>query len=760
MLHKKSFVKKTKTGNVVKVRGNLIGRPDVGVVDGEKRARVHAHTPLPPPNTPAFPSIQVVREHYLRDDIPSGLPQDPTCPPEDQRLSPTAPLYAVVDTNVALHQADVLEHPQVRDVIVCETVLREAEHRNRAAGARLRALCAASSGKRFFVFANDHHRATFVERREAGGGAAGGGGASSESANDHNDRAIRAAAAWYAKRLQELLLEEAGGDEGGAPSPPPHRPRVILVTDDAASRALALSEGVEAVGTLQFARMCADAAPDLADLVARGGGRSAAAGADSMAVDDDDDGAAAAAGGSRPSSSGGKKSAAAGGAGGPAPSSSARAAKRQRIFPEHLPADQIAAGLAAGRLYQGSLRASRFNAFEGRVSVGGVGGGGAGGKDGAASANATNVGEILISGRQDLNRAFDGDVVVVELHPESKWRRRAAPGDRNEPSDEAEEQGKAGGDKKKSGGKKDDVENDDDDDERAGDRGAFQVMGAAHFDGADAAAAEADGDDDAAAALGDEWGPGAGGARPTGRVVGILRRSWRPRGYAGSLDPRDVGLAPKTKGGLLEPVSDGRAVSALFVPVERRFPKIRIQTRQAATLADKRLVVVVDGWQADSPFPEGHYVRTLGPIGDLSTETEVLIHENDINTAPFSEAVHSCVPPLPWTVDEARDLASPHSSGQGATCSREDLRHLDVCSVDPPGCVDIDDALHCRLLPCDGGDGACYEAGVHIADVTNFVLPGTALDDEAWRRATTTYLVERRIDMLPKALTEEICSLR
>jgi exosome complex exonuclease DIS3/RRP44 len=152
-------------------------------------------------------------------------------------------------------------------------------------------------------------------------------------------------------------------------------------------------------------------------------------------------------------------------------------------------------------------------------------------------------------------------------------------------------------------------------------------------------------------------------------------------------------------------------------------------------------------------------VRTLGPIGDLSTETEVLIHENDINTAPFSEAVHACVPALPWAVDPARDLPPPPptaaASAAAGSGARQDLRHLDVCSVDPPGCVDIDDALHCRPLA-----NGVYEAGVHIADVTHFVRPGTPLDDEAARRATTTYLVQRRIDMLPKALTEEICSLR
>jgi exoribonuclease R len=69
--------------------------------------------------------------------------------------------------------------------------------------------------------------------------------------------------------------------------------------------------------------------------------------------------------------------------------------------------------------------------------------------------------------------------------------------------------------------------------------------------------------------------------------------------------------------------------------------------------------------------------------------------------------------------------------------AREDLRHLPVCSVDPPGCKDIDDALHVRELP-----NGNLEVGVHIADVTHFLKPATAMDEEAASRATTTYLVQ------------------
>lgn len=70
------------------------------------------------------------------------------------------------------------------------------------------------------------------------------------------------------------------------------------------------------------------------------------------------------------------------------------------------------------------------------------------------------------------------------------------------------------------------------------------------------------------------------------------------------------------------------------------------------------------------------------------------------------------------------------------------------------GCRDIDDALHWRLL-ANGN----WEVGVHIADVTHFMPPSTPLDAEAAYRSTSTYLVDKRLDMLPKMLTEKLCSL-
>ena len=84
-----------------------------------------------------------------------------------------------------------------------------------------------------------------------------------------------------------------------------------------------------------------------------------------------------------------------------------------------------------------------------------------------------------------------------------------------------------------------------------------------------------------------------------------------------------------------------------------------------------------------------------------------------------------------------------------------DLRHLPILSIDPPGCKDIDDALHCIEL-----DNGNWQVGVHIADVTHYVEAGTAIDLEAADRSTSTYLVNKRLDMLPSLLTTDLCSLK
>eukprot|EP00041_Stephanoeca_diplocostata_P024526 m.624315 g.624315 ORF g.624315 m.624315 type:complete len:632 (-) comp22545_c0_seq79:2862-4757(-) len=187
----------------------------------------------------------------------------------------------------------------------------------------------------------------------------------------------------------------------------------------------------------------------------------------------------------------------------------------------------------------------------------------------------------------------------------------------------------------------------------------------------------------------------AGAAQPTGVVVGIVRRNWRQ--YCG----------------VLLPASNPQQTRRLFAPQDKQVPRIRIQTRQGDALNGKRIVVAIDDWPRDSRYPVGHYVRVLGDVGDAAVETEVVLIEHDVPYQPFSDAIHAEMPSLPWTVPDA------------AYDSRRDLRDYNICSIDPPGCTDIDDALHCR--PLLNGN---VEVGVHIADVTHFIRPGSACDNE------------------------------
>ncbi|KAI8913679.1 hypothetical protein EDD86DRAFT_187525 [Gorgonomyces haynaldii] len=224
-----------------------------------------------------------------------------------------------------------------------------------------------------------------------------------------------------------------------------------------------------------------------------------------------------------------------------------------------------------------------------------------------------------------------------------------------------------------------------------------------------------------------------GDAEPCAKVVGIIKRSWRP--LCGTVDTSN-----------LQTTSTSTQLQTLFFwPMDKKLPKIRIRTRQAQQLRGKRIICAIDQWSQDSKYPSGHFVRVLGDVGDKQTETQVLLLEFDVPFAPFSPLVLSNLPAEgeQWIVKEE------HLAG------RRDFRGLNVCSIDPPGCTDIDDALHCRVL-----DNGNLEIGVHIADVSYFVKPETPMDLEAQRRGTTVYLVDKRIDMLPSLLGTNLCSLR
>ncbi|KAF0686146.1 Aste57867_22111 [Aphanomyces stellatus] len=546
---------------------------------------------------------RIVRERYLRDDIACGITACSLCNHDDDEmlptthaiplnLSPQATTYLLLTVDVVLHQMDVLEHSactELSNVVVLETVAEEVKRKDMGIYRRLRALL--KSDRQFYVFANEHHRDTYVAKGDK------------ESPVDRDARATCVAFQWYTSHLATLGSKTV----------------VTYVANDAMDAERAKNNDVDAITMTAFVTPLVKKYPELADLMSQ--------------VNDD---------------------------------ASASAATRTTLYEEHKSMSEVLAGIKNKRYFQGTLRCNRDHWLECSVLVHGL--------------NDARV-PVLISGRDYINRAMDGDVVAIEILPKRLWKKPAESFAVNN-------------------------ERDEEDSARATEPDDIGVA-APTLSTTDAALADED-------------------LKPCGKVVGIIQRNWRR--YCGSIEPvADKALSQK---------------NCLFVPVDRKVPKIRMQTRQIDTLMDKRIVVTIDSWPTDSRFPLGHYVKTLGVIGDKETETQVLLLEHDIPCEQFSDKVLKCLPPAGWTI-------TPENSK-----GRTDLRHLPVCSIDPPNCKDIDDALHARMLP-----NGNIEVGVHIADVTHFVEAGSALDLEAADRGTSTYLVDKRLDMLPGYLTTQLCSL-
>lgn len=303
--------------------------------------------------------VVVSQEHYLRDDIWCGIRGCALCVC-DKPLLDSEGTVLVPDTNVVLHQLDLLEHKAISNVVITSTVLEEVKHRSLAAYNRLRSITG-NPLRKFYVFSNEHSRGAFVERQEG------------ESPNDRNDRAIRQACLWYTEHAKEAhakareesaraarsssalgssdaaAASEAGDD---AAEPPVH---FILLTADAGNLTKAKADGITAYFPQEYVSRFAKV-PELVDIVTH-----------------------------------------------PESQVEGEAAGGERAqFEQHISQGEIQAGLRAGRLHQGTYHASRDNSNEGYVIVRGM------------------DQSILVKGA-DMNRAVEGDQVAVEIFHREQW---------------------------------------------------------------------------------------------------------------------------------------------------------------------------------------------------------------------------------------------------------------------------------------------------------------------------------------------------
>ncbi len=156
----------------------------------------------------------------------------------------------------------------------------------------------------------------------------------------------------------------------------------------------------------------------------------------------------------------------------------------------------------------------------------------------------------------------------------------------------------------------------------------------------------------------------------------------------------------------------------------------------------EKVVVKMLFWDENSKNPEGEIVQVLGIPGEHETEIHSILAEYGL---PYD---------FPAEVEQEAEKINRKITAAEVK-KRRDMRKVLTFTIDPKDAKDFDDALSIQKL-----ENGNWEIGVHIADVSHYVTPGTILDDEAYKRATSVYLVDRVVPMLPEVLSNDVCSLR
>jgi len=246
--------------------------------------------------------------------------------------------------------------------------------------------------------------------------------------------------------------------------------------------------------------------------------------------------------------------------------------------------------------------------------------------------------------------------------------------------------------------------------------------------------------------------------RPTCRVVAIIEKSPRRDAIIGFLNVKQWFYykegckkdAKKNKS--LLSISNCECIE--IMPADPRFPKLMVVVSSLPNCIKKRLededetvemelvAAQIDKWSDESPFPEAHVSYIFGRGSEMESQINAILHENAVCCSEFSPESLPCLPSNTWEVPEEEFQ------------NRRDLRNLCIFTIDPSIATDLDDALSVQRLP-----NGLVRVGVHITDVSYFVLPDTALDKEAQIRSTSVYMSQRKIPMLPSLLSKDVGSL-
>ncbi len=212
------------------------------------------------------------------------------------------------------------------------------------------------------------------------------------------------------------------------------------------------------------------------------------------------------------------------------------------------------------------------------------------------------------------------------------------------------------------------------------------------------------------------------GAEPEAEVIEIME----------SKNRQMIGTLQVNKSYAFLVTSEKTLANDVFIPKDKL---------KGGSTGDKAIVKITE-WPDLAKNPIGEVVDILGKTGENTTEMHAILAEYGLPYV-YPESVERAASRIPETISEAEIAA------------REDFREVVTFTIDPKDAKDFDDALSIRRL-----DNGNWEVGVHIADVTHYVKPESLIDREAYSRATSIYLVDRTIPMLPERLCNQICSLR
>jgi ribonuclease R len=212
------------------------------------------------------------------------------------------------------------------------------------------------------------------------------------------------------------------------------------------------------------------------------------------------------------------------------------------------------------------------------------------------------------------------------------------------------------------------------------------------------------------------------GKRMEGEVVEILERAKNEFAGVVQLSPRFAFLVPDSNKMNID----------IFIPPQHL----------KGVKNGQKAVARITEWEAGAKNPTGEIIKVLGFPGENDAEMDAILIEYGF--------------PLSFPAEVEKEAAAiPEKISKGEIAKRRDFRKTTTFTIDPSDAKDFDDALSFKKLP-----GGNYEIGVHIADVSHYILPDTALDAEGYSRATSIYLVDRVIPMLPEKLSNDVCSLR